>query len=146
MRITYKGDYALKAIVDLAKHYGNGLVKIQDLARRLDIPQKFLEQVLLDLKKGGIVESKRGINGGYLLSRHPKEIMVGEVVRFIDGPIGPIACADKSYKGCREIDNCVLRDVWRKVSKSTSDIVDSISFEQIVNRSRERSKNIAYSI
>ena len=146
MRITYKGDYALKVIVDLAKRYGEGVVKIQDMAERLDIPQKFLEQILLDLKKGGFVGSKRGVNGGYVLARRPREIILGDVVRFIDGPIEPIACAEKKYKGCKEMDSCVLRDVWKKISKSTSDIVDNISFEQIADRSKERSNNIAYYI
>ena len=87
MRITYRGDYALRAVLDLALHYNQGVVTIHELAKRADAPVKFLEQVLLDLKKGGFLESKRGINGGYSLARHPKDIKLGEVIRFIDGPI-----------------------------------------------------------
>ena len=92
MKITYKGDYALKAVLDLAVYYGNEAVTINDIAKRIDAPVKFLEQVLLDLKKGGFVESRRGKIGGYLLSKAPGKITVGEVIRFIDGPIEPISC------------------------------------------------------
>src|SRR3990167_5256678 len=102
MRITYKGDYALKAILDLALHYGTNLITIHELAQRTDTPLKFLEQVLLDLKRGGFVESRRGKVGGYLLARPPAQIRVGDVVRFIDGPIEPIACVEKGYAGCKD--------------------------------------------
>jgi len=86
MRVTYKGDYALKTILDLALHYERGPVTIHDLARRADIPIKFLEQILLNLKRGGFVQSRRGKIGGYFLARPPAGIKLGEVVRFIDGP------------------------------------------------------------
>ena len=95
MKITYKGDYSLKTMLDLSMHYNKGVLPIQELAKKGDIPNKFLEQILLTLKKGGFVESKRGIDGGYFLARPPETITVGEVVRFIEGPIEPIACAGK---------------------------------------------------
>ena len=101
MRITYRGDYALKAVLDLALNYDN-VVTIHDLAKRAQIPIKFLEQVLLDLKRGGFVESRRGKVGGYLLAKHPSQIKVGDVIRFVDGPLEPIACVDKKYSGCHD--------------------------------------------
>ena len=100
----------------MAAHYNQGVVTIHQLAKRADAPVKFLEQVLLDLKKGGFVESKRGTNGGYLLSRHPKNIKMGEVVRFIDGPIEPIACVEERYSGCKSMPACVLRKVCKEVA------------------------------
>src|SRR3989339_1859398 len=112
MRITYKGDYALKAILDLALHYDRGVVTIHDLAKRTDAPIKFLEQVLLDLKRGGFVESRRGKVGGYLLAKPPSQIKLGEVVRFIDGPIEPIACVEKNYSGCIDTYTCVFKKIW----------------------------------
>jgi len=81
MKITYRGDYALKAVLDLALHYGTEAITIHDIAQRIDAPVKFMEQILLDLKKGGFIESRRGKVGGYLLSRSPEKITVGEVVR-----------------------------------------------------------------
>ena len=148
MRITYKGDYALKAVLDLALHYNLGVVTIHDLAKRADVPVKFLEQVLLDLKKGGFVESKRGINGGYFLSRHPKEIKLGEVIRFMDGPIEPIGCArlENNYDGCADIYKCVFRRVWLKVSESISDIVDNTTFEDMAQEVNKDQGTLLYQI
>ena len=83
MKITYKGDYALKAILDLSCHYGAEHVTINDIAKRIDAPVKFMEQVLLELKRGGFVDSKRGKVGGYSLSKAPNKITIGDVLRFI---------------------------------------------------------------
>ncbi len=138
MEITYKGDYALKAILDLASHYEQGVVTIHEMAKRIDTPVKFFESVLLELKQGGFVDSKRGINGGYFLLKHPKDIRLGDVVRFIDGPIEPIACAStkNNYKGCKEIHRCVFRDIWIDVNKATSGIIDNITFQDLVEKNR----------
>jgi Rrf2 family protein len=146
MRITYKGDYALKAVMELALHHGNKVVTIQDMASRLNIPIKFLEQVLLDLKKGGFVESRRGKEGGYLLAKHPSQIKLGQVVRFIDGPIEPIACIEKGYTGCTDIHRCVLRKVWDEVGKATSQIIDNVTFEDLVGEIKEKEGALVYSI
>ncbi len=146
MRITYRGDYALKTILDLALHYRNSPVTIHELAKRADIPIKFLEQILLDLKRGGFVESRRGKVGGYLLAREPSEIKLGEVIRFVDGPIEPIACTEKKYSGCRDIYKCVFRKIWQEVSKASSDIVDNITFADLVNQVKLKQEAPAYYI
>lgn len=146
MRITYKGDYALKAILDLALHYGNGVITIHQMAKRLDIPLKFLEQVLLGLKRAGFVESRRGKVGGYLLARHPAKIKLSEVIRFIDGPIEPIACLDKQYKGCDDVYKCVFRDIWQEVARATSGIIDNITFEDLVKKAKVKKEGLIYVI
>ena len=146
MRITYKGDYALKTILDLALHYNNSPVTSHDLAQRADIPIKFLEQILLDLKRGGFVESRRGKVGGYLLARHPSRIKLGEIIRFIDGHIEPIACVEKSYKGCDDITRCVFREIWEKVTETTSKIIDNITFEDLVKRIKNLTSPFIYQI
>jgi Rrf2 family protein len=146
MKITYKGDYALKTILDLALHYGNSPVTIHELAKRADIPLKFLEQILLDLKSGGFVESKRGKVGGYLLARSPSQIKLGEVVRFIDGPIEPITCVDKGYKGCGDINRCILRSIWVQITEATARIIDGITFEDLVKRTKSLSRTFSYQI
>ena len=129
MHITYKGDYALKALLDLAISYGNGVVTIHDLSKNIDAPIKFLEQVLLELKRGGFVESRRGKVGGYLLARAPTQIKLGEVIRFIEGPIEPIGCVEKKYTGCKDLYKCIFRSVWQEVTQCTSNIIDNITFE-----------------
>ncbi len=146
MKITYKGDYALKALLDLAIHYEKGVSTINDIAKRIDAPVKFLEQVLLDLKKGGFVESKRGNVGGYQLAQHPNQIVLGDVVRYIDGPIEPIACVGKGYSNCADLDCCVFKGVWEKVAQSTSDIIDHITFGDLATRVNVKNEIFAYSI
>lgn len=146
MRVTYKGDYALKAVLDLALNYGKGIVTIHETAKRIDAPIKFLEQVLLDLKKGGFVESRRGKIGGYLLSKEPGKITVGEVIRFIDGPTEPIACAKNGYSDCRDLYKCVFRNIWQNVSKATSEIIDNITFEDLITQVNSADQLITYSI
>jgi Rrf2 family protein len=146
MRITYKGDYALKTILDLALHYGNSPVTISDLAERADIPIKFLEQILLDLKRGGFVESRRGKVGGYLLAKQPSRIKVGDVIRFIDGPIEPIACVDKKYHGCNDIYRCIFRNIWEEVAKNTAKVIDNITFEDLAKRLSHLKPTLVYQI
>lgn len=146
MKITYKGDYALKTILDLAGHFGNGPVAINDLSKRLDIPTKFLEQILLDLKRAGFVASRRGKVGGYSLAKEPARITLGEVVAFIDGPIQPIACVDKKYSGCRDAGTCVFRSVWSQVADSTAKIIDSVTFADLLKRSKKIDKALTYQI
>lgn len=143
MKISYKGDYALKALLELAVSYdenGDTVLPIVAIAKRLDIPQKFLEAILLNLKKGGFVKSKRGKEGGYSLASHPAKVTVGDIVRFVEGPIEPIACCDDCYKGCKDMDSCVLRSVWKQTADAISSVVDHITLEQLARASQLRRK------
>ncbi len=90
--LSKKSKYALKAMMVLAKEYGQGPVLISDLAQREDIPRKFLELILLELKNQGLLQSKKGKGGGYFLRRDPQMISVGHIVRVLDGPIAPLPC------------------------------------------------------
>jgi len=146
MKITYRGDYALKAVLALARKYSGDPVTIHEIAKDIDAPIKFLEQVLLDLKKGGFVESRRGKVGGYLLSRAPGKITLGEVVRFMDGPIEPIACVKEGYTQCGDLYKCVFRRIWQDVSKATSEIIDNITFEQLASQVSTSDQALAYTI
>jgi len=146
MKITYKGDYALKTILDLALHYGDSPVSIQDLAKCADIPAKFLEQILLDLKRAGFVESRRGKVGGYLLAKPPSRIKLGEVIRFIDGPTEPLACVGRNYKRCHDLTSCVFRGIWQRVAEATDKIIDNISFEDLAKKVKKANSNLIYQI
>lgn len=140
MKITFKGDYALKALLDLSTHYGRPQ-SIEEIAKRQDIPAKFLEQILLWLKKGGFVKSVRGKKGGYLLSREPKSISMGEALRYIEGPVEPIACV-KHKETCSYSARCALRDVFSDIGKAISEKVDSITFADL--RDRQAKKEAKY--
>ncbi len=145
MKITYKGDYALKALFQLALRYEGegGVMSINEIAKLGDMPVNFLEQILLILRKGGFVKAKRGINGGFLLARHPREITVGEIVRFIEGPIEPISCVEgEHYKGCKDISSCIFRGVWKDVSDAISVVIDTLTFEELVLRHKEKSLSL----
>ena len=144
MKITYKGDYALKALFELAlKHEkeGDGVTSITEIAKLGDMPTKFLEQILLTLRKGGFVKSKRGIRGGFSLARPAKDITVGEVIRFIEGPIEPISCVEEGrYKGFKDVASCIFRSVWKEIALATSKIVDSLTFADLILKYKEKKK------
>jgi len=140
MKITYKGDYALKALLQLALRYNeDDVLSISEIAKFGDMPVKFLEQILLTLRRGGFVKAKRGVQGGFSLARHPKDITIGEVIRFIEGPIEPISCVEKGhYKGCKDVSSCIFRGVWKEVSHAISVVVDTLTFEELVMRYKAR--------
>ena len=132
MKITYKGDYSLKVILELACSYPDKLIHIEEISRKQDIPRKFLEQILLNLKRGGFLVSKKGAKGGYALAREPRDILLGDVVRYIEGSVYPISCVDcDGPSPCRELSGCVFAPVWRSVGDSISDIIDGINFETL---------------
>jgi Rrf2 family protein len=133
MHITYKGDYALKTLLYLTRAYNTKVVSIHEIAREGDMPIKFLEHVIGLLKRGGFVESTRGVKGGYALTRPPEKITLGEVVRFVDGPLEPIACVgSNNYAGCGETGRCKLRKVLFQVKRAVSDIVDNVTLKDLV--------------
>ena len=141
MKVSYKSDYALKALLELALRYQQDKdrsVPITEIAKFGDMPKKFLEQILLTLVRGGFVKSKRGAGGGFVLAKTPGEITIGEVLRFIEGPLEPIACVNDSYKGCRDVKGCVLRNVWKEVAGAVSIVIDTLTFEELILRYREK--------
>jgi Rrf2 family protein len=131
MNISVKGEYALHAIFDLALQKAGEPIKIAEIARRQKIPQKFLELILAGLKQGGFVESRRGAEGGYLLSRTPEKITVGQVIRYVEGA--------KSGKPARKqtgIDP--FAETWTRVDQAVSDVIDQTTFADLIRSWRER--------
>ncbi|HSB78788.1 MAG TPA: Rrf2 family transcriptional regulator [Candidatus Methylomirabilis sp.] len=141
MRISTKGDYATRALQDLALHCDKGPVPIEAVARRQALPVRYLEQLLLTLKRAGFLGSKRGVNGGYYLAKAPREITLGQILRAVDGPIVPIFCVDgPPREHCDQEQACVLRDVWSDVRDAVSAIVDHTTLEDICERIRTKTK------
>src|SRR5579864_5121241 len=124
MNISVKGEYALQAVFDLYTQPTGHPVKIADIARRQKIPQKFLELILASLKQGGFVESRRGAEGGYLLSRTADSIKVGEVLRFIEGP------RDEKSRVRRQVES-PFTEMWQRVNRAVSDVLDQTSFADL---------------
>lgn len=140
--ISQKARYALKAVVALAKATPGEVVLIGEIAESENIPKKFLEQILLDLKHRGILTSRRGKAGGYLLLKRPEEITFGEVLRIIDGPVAPLAClsriAYRRCEDCRSEADCEVRRVFAQVAEATRKVLDtatvSDSLDQVCDK------------
>jgi Rrf2 family transcriptional regulator, iron-sulfur cluster assembly transcription factor len=136
VRLSAKGEYAIKAMLDLALHDGGGLQPIQDIAARQGIPQRYLEQVLLQLKRGGMLASRRGSAGGYRLGRAPDEITVGAVLSAVEG--GPDLERGGRAHGLAAGRADDLADLWQEIADALSAVVDRVSFEELRRRVEER--------
>jgi len=133
MQISYKIDYALKVILHLSGNYPDKMDHIKDISNTQDIPKKFLEQVLLLLKKGGFVMSKKGPRGGYYLKKSPDEITMGDIIKYINGPVSPISCVDEGNETTCDFSSfCVFRPVFNEVEKEISNIIDNKNFKDLL--------------
>ncbi len=136
MRISAKGEYAIKAMLDLAMHRGRALVPIQEIATRQAIPQRYLEQVLLALKRAGLLTSKRGSTGGYHLSKAPGEVTVGAVLRAVEGGSAPFEGGPEGRRhGAHALD---LEELWEEIADAVTGVVDRWTLEDLVARTTER--------
>jgi Rrf2 family protein len=137
MKISRRGLYALKALIHLAEAYEQGLVKIHDIAEDESIPEKFLEGILVTLKNARIVTSERGRGGGYRLRRPPGEILVGDVVRIVDGPLAPFGdAAELAHRVRTEPRHPGLFDLFLEVRNAAAAIVDHTSLADLTSRDR----------
>ena len=125
MRVSKKTDYALRALFTLVDHFGGAPIPIRELARRNDVPKRFLEQIMLDLKAQGWVDSTAGIRGGYVLAKSPAKITMGEVVRHFDGILAPIDCVSVTgYQRCSQEPVCRFRRVFLDVRNYVAGVMD----------------------
>ena len=138
MRISAKGEYAIKAMLDLALHYGQGLIPIQDIAARQGIPQRYLEQVLLLLKRAGFLQSKRGSAGGYQLMRPPQEITVGAVLSAMEGSLERAEPRQRAGRRSASDHARDLEALWEEISAAVSAVVDGVTFGDLGQRVEQR--------
>lgn len=137
MTVSQKCQYALRAVYELARRFGRGPVRISDLASSQAIPGKFLELILCQLKQGGFVESRRGRRGGYILAQSPSELAVGQIIRFIDGPVGPVRCVASGDTGdCSLYGNCAFIGMWSRARQAMTEVYDRTTFEDLVAEHR----------
>jgi Rrf2 family transcriptional regulator, cysteine metabolism repressor len=138
MKISSRGEYGVRAMVALAKNYGAGPMSIAAVAKSSSVPPTYLEQLIGPLRKAGLVESKRGAHGGYVLSRPPAAIRVGDVYRVMEGPVAPMECVseDPADQTCPLIDGCETRPVWLKVRDSIVEALDSTTLADLVANAR----------
>ena len=138
MRVSTKGDYACRALLSLALHIDEpGPTSVSDIARRTGLPQPYLEQILLALKGAGIVRSKRGVGGGYVLAREPAQILLSQIISAVDGPIVAGDFAEPHTNGaCDHEGQCVLLAVWADVGEHMRRYLDALSLADIVTMAR----------
>lgn len=141
--LSMKAKYGLRALLYLAKQPEQVPILISDLAEKENIPKKFLELILLDLKNHGILQSKKGKGGGYLLRRKPEAIMLGRVIRVLDGPLAPVPCVSQTaYIPCDECEDektCGIRLVMKEVRDAMANILDHTSLADVVGRVQQAS-------
>lgn len=137
MKISTKGRYGLRAMVDIALHGEKEAVSISSISERQDISVSYLEQLLAKLRKAGLIKSIRGAQGGYLPNKPIAEISVGAVLRALEGDLRPVDCSELSTEGaCESANFCVTKYVWQKMNDSINDTVNHISIEELVNEAR----------
>ncbi len=138
MALSQKCQYSLRAMFELAKRHGQGPVKASAIAETQEVPARFLEVLLAQLKQGGFVESRRGREGGYWFAGDPSDVTVGQIIRFADGSISPIdGLTDGSGRGPSP--GAAFMPLWDRVSKAISGVYDTTSFQDLVDRERETS-------
>ena len=139
MKLSTKGRYGARVMLDLALHFGEGPILLKDIAKRQQISERYLEQLILSLKAAGLVESTRGARGGFTLAKPPSQIRLSEIIQTMEGSIAPVTCVDDP-KACSRADVCVTRDIWSEMGKAMSGVLESTTLEDLVQRQREKEK------
>jgi Rrf2 family cysteine metabolism transcriptional repressor len=137
MRLSTKGEYASRAMLELARRYEDGPIHSREISKAQMIPQNFLDQILLLLKRAGYLKSRKGRHGGYVLARSPDKINVAEVIRVMDGPLAPIDCVSvMAHETCPMEETCGLRWLWKDVRDAVAEILERTTFADLVERSK----------
>ncbi len=140
MKLSQRGEYALRALLVLGLHHDEGVVPIQTISDEQNIPKKFLEQILNDLKRTGAIESKRGIAGGYRLARPPQDVTLASIIRHLEGALAPISCVSERFYekcSCPSEARCAIRNVMKEVREKVVEIMEKVTVADLCNRSRK---------
>lgn len=138
MNISQKCQYALRALFELSKREGEGPLAAAEIAQAQAIPPRFLELILGQLRQGGYVESRRGVQGGYMLAVSPEDLTVGEVIRFVDGPLAPVRCvAGRGGQECPLRGSCAFMGLWERARAAVADVYDGTTFQDLAEQDRE---------
>jgi Rrf2 family transcriptional regulator, cysteine metabolism repressor len=137
MQVSQKCQYTLRALFELAKRQGGAPASAAEIADAQAIPSRFLELILQGLRASGMVESHRGATGGYVLALSPEAVSVGDIIRMVDGSLGPVKCVvGRSEEHCRLKGNCAFAGVWQRAQKAMEDVYDSTSLQDLIDDER----------
>ena len=138
MKISTKGRYAVRVMLDLAINNTGEYIKVKDIAARQEISEKYLEQIISVLNKAGYVRSVRGAQGGYKIARDPKEYTIGMILRLTEGSLNPVSCLDDDVNECERCDTCETLAVWKDLAKAINNVVDGVTLADLVERHQDR--------
>lgn len=141
MKISTKGRYSLRMLLDLAEHQNNGYVALKDIAERQGISKKYLEQIVPALNKSDILRTNRGFQGGYRLAKSPDKYTVGEILRLTEGNLAPVSCLEHGSIECERSGECATLPVWQGLYRVINEYLDSITLQDILDQQRERASN-----
>ena len=145
MKISTKGRYAVRVMLDLATNNTGEYIKVKEIASRQEISEKYLEHIISVLNKAGYVKSIRGAQGGYKIARDPSNYTVGMILRLTEGSLNPVACLDDEINECERCDTCETLEVWKDLAKAINSVVDHVTVADLVERQQERIEG-SYSI
>lgn len=134
MKISTKGRYALRMLIDLAEHRSNGYTALSDIAKRQGISKKYLEQIVFLLNKSGILTASRGFQGGYKLADEPDKYTVGDILKVTEGSLAPVACLDSGAAECERADSCVTLGIWKGLYEVINNYLDGITLQDLVDQ------------
>lgn len=133
MKISTKGRYALRMLIDLAEHNNDGFIALKDIAERQGISKKYLEQIVSVLNSSAILQASRGFQGGYKLAQAPDKCTIGAILRLTEGSLAPVACLDRDPIQCERSAECVTLPIWQGLSKVINDYLDNITLQDILD-------------
>ncbi len=146
MKISTKGRYAVRVMLDLALNNTGECIKVKDIASRQGISEKYLEQIIAVLNRAGYVNSVRGAQGGYRIAKDPSEYTIGMILRLTEGSMAPVACLDEGAPDCDRCDTCETLEVWKDLYAAINNVIDNVTIADLVEKSRQRAENLDYSI
>jgi len=132
LRLSTKGEYGVRAMFELAKHYNKGPLTIKEIARRQDVSIAYLEQLLNKLRKSKLIKSRKGPGGGYVINREPNEITVGMILNSLEGPVAIAHCLNPKTKGCSRVKGCVSRMLWKSLGEKIEDFLGTINLNDLL--------------
>lgn len=140
MKVSTKGDYGVRALIELAHHYGHGPLQSAEIAARQEVPEPYLDQLLTNLRRAGFIRSVRGPQGGHALIRDPREVRLSEVIVALEGSLAPTACVDDP-DACNRSGGCVQREVYERVRDATIEILDNVSIADLAEKETAKNRN-----
>lgn len=138
MKISTKGRYALRMLIDLAEHRSQGYISLKEIAERQNISRKYLEQIIQMFHKTDVLRANRGAQGGYMLAREPEQYTVGEILRITEGSLSPVDCAGQDPVSCERSPDCPTLPIWQGLSLLIDEYLDGITLQDVLDQRRER--------